>query len=349
MQQIRDNASRILIIYTGGTVGMVYDKRLQTLRPFEFTELQDRIPEMYKLGYHYFVHSFKTPIDSSDMNPDIWIKIVEIIAQNYNHYDGFVILHGTDTMAYTASALSYLLENLSKPVILTGSQLPIGEIRTDARENIITALEIAAKKGADGLPLVPEVGIFFDFKLFRGNRAKKYNVEKFKAFHSMNYPALAEAGVTIKYQEEACLPQPHKPLVVHKALDKNIAALRLFPGISQNIIEGIIHSKEIKGIILESFGAGNTPTAPWFLQTIKKAINNGKIVLNNSQCGGGSVSLGQYETSKYLKEIGVISGFDMTFEAAVTKLMFVLGLNKSYEETKSLLQKPLRGEFTLPS
>lgn len=346
MNRPSQHKTNILIIYTGGTVGMLYDKRLETLRPFEFTELQDRIPEMYKLGYHYFIHSFNPPIDSSNMSPEIWIELAAIIEKEYNQYDGFVILHGSDTMAFTASALSFLLENLGKPVIITGSQLPIGEIRTDARENIITAIEIAAAKDEKAAPLIPEVCIYFDFKLFRGNRTKKYDAEKFEAFYSMNYPALADAGVSIKYQPQFCLPSSNQPLHVHKHLDKNIAILHLFPGIRQITVDTILKTPEVKGIIMESFGAGNASTADWFLQTIKKAVERGLYILNITQCDGGSVSSGRYETSKYLKDLGVISGFDMTFEAAVTKMMFVLGLQSSPEQTKRLLESPLRGELT---
>ena len=337
---------KILVIYTGGTVGMIYDNKLRTLRPLGFSEIKEKIPEMYRLGYHFFVHSFKPPIDSSDMHPDIWLELAGLIGQNYAYYDGFVILHGSDTMSFTASALSFLLEHLGKPVVLTGSQLPIGEIRTDARENIITAIEIAAAKDENGQALVPEVCIYFDFKLFRGNRTKKYDAEKFEAFYSMNYPALAEAGVSIKYQRALLLPQPDQALVAHHRLDQNIAVLRLFPGIQENTVRAILQTKGLKGVVLETFGSGNASTAPWFIRCIKEAVDKGIVVLNITQCDGGSVSLGQYETSKYLQEAGVTTGFDMTFEAAVTKLMFVLGLDGRPEVAKQLLQQSLRGELT---
>jgi L-asparaginase len=338
--------TKILIIYTGGTVGMIFDEKMQALRPLEFPEIKDNIPEIYGLGYHFFVYPFSPPIDSSDMQPEIWIEIADIIEQNYLYYDGFVILHGTDTMAFTASALSFMFENLAKPVVITGSQLPIGKIRTDARENIITAIEIAAARNEEGEAMIPEVCIYFDFMLFRGNRAKKYNAEKFEAFYSMNYPALAEAGVDIKYNDRFFLPAPEGTFKVHKTLDPGIAVLKIFPGITRNVVESVLNVPGIKGIILESFGNGNTTTASWFIECIKNATAKGLIVLNITQCDGGSVELGRYATSKYMQEIGVISGFDMTFEAAVTKMMFLLGQDLDKEKIKRLLQVPLRGEIT---
>lgn len=338
--------TKIMIIYTGGTIGMIYDDKQQLLRPLEFSEIRNKIPEMYRLGYHFFVYPFTPPIDSSDMQPAIWVQMAEIIEENYQYYDGFVILHGTDTMSYSASALSFMLENLGKPVVFTGSQLPIGMIRTDARENIITAIEIAAAKYDNGMPIIPEVCIYFDFMLFRGNRSKKYDAEKFEAFYSMNYPALAEAGVTIKYHDEFTLPQPKDTFKVHKELDARLAVLKIFPGITQATVNGVLHAAGIRAVILESFGNGNATTASWFIHCIKDAIGRGIIVLNITQCDGGSVELGRYETSKYLQEAGVISGYDMTFEASVTKMMFLLGQSLSTEEIKCLLQTPLRGELT---
>lgn len=337
---------KILVVYTGGTVGMIFDEKLQALRPLAFSEIKDTIPEMYGLGYHFFVHPFTPPLDSSDMKPEIWIELVDIIEQNYQYYDGFVILHGTDTMSFTASALSFMLENLCKPVILTGSQLPIGMIRTDARENIITAIEIAAARDDKGLPIIPEVCIYFDFMLFRGNRTKKYNAEKFEAFYSVNYPALGEAGVAIKYRNQFILPLPAEPFKANKNLNNHIAVLKLFPGINQETVEAVLNTPGIKGVILESFGNGNAPTAAWFIGCVRRATEKGIIILNITQCDGGSVELGRYETSKYLMEAGVISGFDMTFESAVTKMMFLTGQKLDSEEIKRLLQTPIRGELT---
>lgn len=338
--------TKILIIYTGGTVGMIYDERLGALRPLEFAEIKDNIPEIYRLGYHFFIYPFSPPMDSSDITPEIWIELAEIIEQNYQYYDGFVILHGTDTMSFTASALSFMLENLAKPVVLTGSQLPIGKIRTDARENIITAIEIAAARNTNGEAIVPEVCIYFDFMLFRGNRSKKYNAEKFEAFYSMNYPSLAEAGVAIKYKTQFILPQPGGELRVHKRLDPSIGVLKIYPGIGQRTVDAVLNAPGIRGVILESFGNGNATTASWFISSLARVIAKGVIVLNITQCDGGSVELGQYETSKYLKEAGVISGFDMTFEAAVTKMMYLFGEDAGHEAIRKQLQEPLRGELT---
>ncbi|GAA0527518.1 asparaginase [Chitinophaga japonensis] len=338
--------SKILIIYTGGTVGMIYDEKTKALRPIGFNEIRNNLPELYRMGIDFYVYAFNPPIDSSDMQPEVWVELAGIIEDRYERYDGFVILHGSDTMSFTASALSFMLENLSKPVILTGSQLPIGKIRTDAKENIITAMEIAATR-LNGHVMIPEVCIYFDFSLFRGNRSKKYNAEKFEAFYSMNYPPLAEAGIDIKYKRQFVLPHPVKPLVVHKHLDDNVTVLKIFPGITRKAVEATLNVPGLKGVVLETFGNGNANTQPWFIESLKKAIDQGVIVVDITQCDGGSVELGKYETSQYLKEIGVISGHDMTFEAAITKLMFVLGQDLPPEDAKRMIEMPLRGELTV--
>jgi L-asparaginase len=342
----KKSGTRILIIYTGGTVGMVMDAATGALKPIGFKEIKDNIPEIVKLGFEVDVHAFNPPMDSSNMHPEIWVELASIIGSKYPDYDGFVILHGSDTMAFTASALSFLLENLSKPVVLTGSQLPIGEIRTDAKENIITALEIAAaRKGNKAL--VPEVCIYFDYQLFRGNRSKKYNAEKFEAFYSMNYPPLAEAGISIKYQRQFILKHPEKPLKVHRKLDPSVAVLKVFPGITLAVVESVLNTPGIKAVIMETFGSGNATTAPWFINCLKQAVKRGLLIVDITQCDGGAVELGRYETSVQLSEMGVISGHDMTFEAALAKLMFLLAQHHSRPRLRELLETSLRGELTI--
>ena len=337
----------LLLIYTGGTIGMVQDAKSKHLKPFDFGQITDYIPELPKLGINLTTHSFEHPIDSSNMVPMVWIRLATLIQQQYNRYDGFVILHGSDTMAYTASMLSYLLENLNKPVILTGSQLPLGIIRTDGKENIITSIEIAAAKDKRGRALVPEVCIYFEFKLYRGNRTHKYNAEQFKAFQSANFPPLAEAGVAISYHPNAILPTPKKPLVVYTRIDTNVAGLKLFPGITPQVVEAVLQIKGLKAIVLETFGSGNAPSAPWLLALLQAAIKRQVVIVNVTQCNAGSVVQGKYETSSGLKQIGVVGGGDMTFEAAITKLMFLLGQNLSYSQLKKQLATSLRGELSV--
>jgi L-asparaginase len=340
--------SKVLIIYTGGTIGMVRDAETGSLVPVDFSRIADKVPELKTLGFGVDAVSFDPPIDSSDMAPNEWMRLVTVIEENYLLYDGFVVLHGTDTMAYTASAVSFMLKNLQKPVVFTGSQLPMGMIRTDGKENFITALEIAAAR-QNGQALVPEVSIFFQDKLYRGNRTTKYNAENFRAFRSDNHPALAETGISIRYN----YPYIRYPssntdvLEVYKKIDNNVALLKIFPGISAAVVEAVINIPHLKGLVLETFGSGNAPTAPWFLQLIKGALDNGIIVLNVTQCLAGSVEMSRYETGIHLSELGVISGFDMTTEAALTKLMFLLGNCATPQEISTNLNKSLRGEINL--
>ncbi|MGN7202972.1 asparaginase [Pedobacter sp. SAFR-022] len=336
--------TKILIIYTGGTIGMVNDPHSGTLIPFDFGQIQQNVPELARLNYDLEVHSFDPILDSSNMDASVWVEIAGIIKKNYDTFDGFVILHGSDTMAYTASALSFMLENLSKPVVLTGSQLPIGEIRTDAKENLITALEIAATK-KNGAARVPEVCIYFDFQLFRGNRSIKYDSDKFEAFQSPNYPLLAEAGVNLTFFNNYIQKPSKAEFLVNEKLNTNIGVLKLYPGISKAAVEAITTSS-LDAIVLETFGSGNTSTAPWFLNCLQEAADQGKIIVDISQCQAGSVELGKYETSRKLQQMGILSGYDMTFEATITKLMFLLGKDLDKAELRILMERSLRGELT---
>lgn len=336
--------TKILIIYTGGTIGMVNDPKTGVLIPFNFEQIQQNVPELARLNYDLSVHSFDPIIDSSNMDPLIWEELASLIKDKYEEFDGFVILHGSDTMSFTASALSFMLENLSKPVILTGSQLPIGEIRTDAKENLITALEIAATK-KQGKAMVPEVCIYFDYQLFRGNRSIKYNSEKFEAFRSPNYPILAEAGVHLSFYKNYIAKQPTEPLKVHTKFNANIGVLKLYPGISPQAVHAITKSG-VDAIVLETFGSGNTNTADWFIASLEEAINNGKLIIDITQCKRGSVELGKYETSKKLQQMGVVCGYDITFEATVTKLMYLMGQDYTNSEVAALMEQSLRGELT---
>ncbi|MEO6850286.1 MAG: asparaginase [Mucilaginibacter sp.] len=337
--------SQILIIYTGGTIGMMSDPKTKVLRPINFEQIMDNVPEFERLNCKIKVHSFEEIIDSSNMNPEIWSQLADLIKENYDSVDGVVILHGSDTMAFTASALSFMLENLNKPVIFTGSQLPISAIRTDAKENLMTAIEIAKSKKNDR-SRVPEVCIYFDYKLFRGNRAFKYNSSKFEAFRSPNYPILAESGVHLKFSINDIRHSLDEPLKVHKKLVNDVAVLKLYPGISPKVVETILGA-DVRGIVMETFGAGNTTTDKWFTDLLKNAIHSGKVILDISQCKVGTVELGRYETSKELKDMGVANGYDMTYEAAVTKMMFLLGQYDQPSIIKELLETDLRGELTV--
>lgn len=336
--------TNVLIIYTGGTIGMINDPKSGVLVPFNFEQITDHVPELKRLKYKFKVYSFDPLIDSSNMSPEVYKEIAQLIEKEYENYDGFVVLHGSDTMSFTASALSFMIENLTKPVIFTGSQLPVNGIRTDAKENLITALEIAAEK-RKGKAMVPEVCIYFDYKLFRANRSFKYNSEKFEAFRSPNYPVLAEAGVYLKFNRNDILKPSGEPIKFHTKLDSAIGILKLYPGISPEIVKSAL-SANCKAIIMETFGSGNTSTQKWFLDQLRDAIKAGKLILNISQCKVGTVELGRYETSRELKEMGVVNGYDMTFEAAVTKLMYLLGNVKSNKKIAEYLETDLRGELT---
>ncbi len=339
---------RILIVYTGGTIGMIEDPETKTLKPFNFDHLIENVPKIKMLDYEIDNIQFVEPIDSSDMNVAHWKEIAHSIADNYDKYDGFVVLHGTDTMAYTASALSFMLENLDKPVIITGSQLPIGEVRTDGEENLITALQIAADRTAPGCPTVREVAILFENYLWRGNRSTKQSADNFNAFKSNNYPALAKIGLGIYFDRDALRKDPPRgPLRPYYGMDSRVMSIDLFPGINPTVLTHLLATPDIKGIVLRTFGAGNAPTQPWFVDAIKKAIDRGLIILNVTQCVNGSVHANRYQGSDTLTAMGVISGHDITFEAAITKMMFLFGSGHSREDVRRLLSEPLAGEMTV--
>jgi len=337
---------KVLVIYTGGTIGMVHDYHSDRLTPFDFSDLERQIPELNKLSARIFTKSFEKPLDSSNIGPEHWAILAHLIEDAYNDFDGFVILHGSDTMAYTASALSFMFVNLSKPVILTGSQLPIGVVRTDGKENIITAIEIASDY-REGKPVVPEVAIYFEYQLYRGNRTFKFNAEHFDAFASPNYPVLAEAGVSINYHREFISKPSDLPFRIETELDNRVVILTLFPGIAESIVEAAINIEDNCVLIVRTFGSGNAMTGDRFLNILREGYDRGLIMINESQCRGGGVQQGKYETSGTLSDIGLISAGDMQLEAVVAKSMYLLGQGLNRDEFARYFTSNLRGELTV--
>ena len=338
----------ILLIYTGGTIGMKEDPVLQALIPFDFSQILEEVPELAKFAYKIDSYTFDPLIDSSDVEPSLWVSLVRLIEERYDEYDGFVILHGTDTMAYSASTLSFMIEGLTKPVIFTGSQLPIGTPRTDGKENLISSVEIAAAKDEEGHPLVPEVCICFDNVLIRGNRSRKFNSDNFRAFRSEDYPPLAEAGISIRYNS-SLIRKPEswevRPLF-HTKLDTRVSILKIHPGITPGVVRDILLGKETRAVIMETYGAGNAPSKEWFLSLVKEAAESGKIILNVTQCVAGSVNMDIYATGKNLKAAGVMNGYDSTTESALGKLFYLLGVFETNEHVKAGLEMNLRGEIS---
>ena len=338
----------ILLIYTGGTIGMKEDPVLQALTPFDFSQILDEVPELNKFAYRIDSFTFDPIIDSSDVEPSLWVSLVRLIEERYDDYDGFVILHGTDTMAYSASTLSFMLEGLTKPVIFTGSQLPIGTPRTDGKENLISSVEIAAAKDDEGHALVPEVCICFDNVLIRGNRSRKFNSDNFRAFRSEDHPPLAEAGISIRYNT-ALIRKPAswdaRPLF-HTELDTRVSILKIHPGITPGVVRDILLGEDTRAVIIETYGAGNAPSKEWFVSIVREASERGKILLNVTQCVAGKVNMDLYATGKSLKAAGVINGYDSTTESALGKLFYLLGVFETNEEVKAGLEMDLRGEIS---
>jgi L-asparaginase len=343
---MKDTSSKILLIYTGGTIGMIRDEKQGSLKAFDFDQLLSKIPEIKLLDHHIDTVSFEQPIDSSDFGISDYQKLAKIIFENYDNYDGFVVLHGSDTMSYTASALSFMLENLAKPIIFTGSQLPIGDLRTDAKENLISSIQIAGLK-INGKTVIKEVGLYFEYKLYRANRTTKANAEQFEAFESPNYPYLVKSGVHLQINHSALKKiRKNKPLVLHTELDDQILLLKLFPGLDASVFTSLINIPHIKGIVLESFGSGNFKTNDWFIEGIQTKINQGIPIVNVTQCIGGKVQMGKYYTSQRLQKAGVVSGKDMTTESALAKMMYLLPKRLSMKVFKTIFETSLRGEVS---
>ena len=339
----------ILIIYTGGTIGMKQDPVDFTLKPFNFGQILSEVPEIRKFVCRVDTYSFSPLIDSSDAQPEFWIDLARLIKKEYANYDGFVVLHGTDTMSFTASALSFMLENLEKPVVFTGSQLPIGMLRTDGKENLISAVEIASAADEHGRPIVPEVTVFFDSHLYRGNRTIKYSAENFWAFRSENAPALADTGIHIKYNlDEIRYPKQYGNLLkISETLDTDVAILKIFPGMRENMVRALFATEGLRAVILETFGSGNAPTQKWFLDIISEADRRGLIIMNITQCIAGCVDMEAYATGIELKKMGVVSGYDSTLEAALAKLFYLMGKYADNDVVKRELNKNLRGEISI--
>jgi len=338
--------SKVLLLSTGGTITMVRDSVSEALVPADMETFKAYMPELFAGHIEVDIQAFDPLLDSSDVGPESWAQMARMVYDHYEDYDGFVILHGTDTMSYSASALSFMLENLGKPVVFTGSQLPVGVLRSDAKENLLTAIEIAAAKDEEGNAIVPEVTIYFEDRLFRANRTTKRNAEHFSAFNSYNYPALAKAGVHITYQPHLVrYSAPEAPLVLHTQFDRNVAVLKLFPGIQQPVVRAVLRTRGLKGVVLETFGAGNAPTDKWLYRELKAAVDKGIIIVNKTQCNTGSVEMGLYAVSLNLMKAGVLSGHDITTEALLTKMMLLLG--ERAEQAKELLGKDICGEMTV--
>ena len=338
--------AHVLLIYTGGTIGMIEDPETGTLNAFDFDHLHSQIPELSRIDAHLDAVSLEKPIDSSDMSPIIWQEIAQLIFNAYHTHDGFVVLHGSDTMAFTASALSYMLQGISKPIILTGSQLPIGRIRTDGKENLITAIEIAATRDKKGNSLIQEVAIYFEYSLYRGNRTTKISAHAFEAFRSPNYPELAEAGVSIQYNPSAFYTSSLDQLYLSCKMEESVALLKIFPGFSPLVYENLFDVNNVKAIVLETYGSGNAPNNPVFHEMISNYIKKGGIVINVTQCFSGAVDQGKYANSTMFNILGVVSGRDITTEAAITKIMFLLANSNSSEAVKEDFKRSIAGEIT---